>query len=228
MAMFDEFNKTQQFADQKGTVGFVGPKPTEGVTRLPGPHYILENAAYGVAEQEKRTRAADAAAADRWFQGPEQASEPSPYAPAETDFDSEYGPPGVPLLLAVARSSVAEHQSDFQPAPEHLMYGVQGDPSMWLSEDMPATDNDQFLGAAGASGAGGPGSLPMLQMDATEASMMFPPPPAPQPVPNGTHAPGPPAQFVHSQPGMFMDGYPGQYPDGNVSSAPYMQGTNFG
>lgn len=257
--MFAEFNKTQKFADQKGTVGFSGSKTTNGVTRLPGPHYILENANYGVMEQEKRTRAADAATADRWFrstsqqqqqQEPQQPEESS-YTPPETDFDSEYGPPGVPLLLAVARNSVGMDQPEPQPGeqslPQQNMYDLEKNGTllmqekMWLSGGMAAADSSQgFLGAAGAPGAGGPGALPMLQMDPTDpTSMMFPPPPAPPPgqgqvgmgemgagqgpMPQGQHG-GPQQQYIQTQTGIYMDGYGGQYATGTgAEQAAYMQ-----
>lgn len=222
-AMFAEFNRTQKFADQSGTVGFVGPKIT-GVTRLPGPHYILENANHGVVEQENRTRATDAAAADRWFRGPEQVNEPSPCTPPppEIDFESEYGPPGVPLLLAVARNAEGD-----QPGPQLKMYEVEKDSSMlmaermWLSGGMRGDSVEgQYAAATGDDGPDGTGALSMLSAD---PDMMFPPPPHPQ-IPNGASVNAPPLQFMPTQPGMFMNGYAPQYTDaGAADPAAYMQ-----
>ena len=189
--MFAEFNKTQKFADQTGTVGFSGSKTSNGVTRLPGPHYILENANYGVIEQEQRTRAADAATADRWFRSknsqnqpsPGRPGEPSPYAPPEADFDSEYGPPGVPLLLAVARNSVGMDQPELQPGQESMppqnMYDLEKNGALlmhektWLTGGMATPDSNQSFMSADQ------GSLPMLQMNAGNVEGIMFPPPAP-------------------------------------------------
>lgn len=234
--MFAEFNKTQKFADQKGTVGFSGSKTTNGVTRLPGPHYILENANYGVIEQERRTRAADAATADRWFsaqQQQQQTETSTPYTPPEADFDSEYGPPGVPLLLAVARNSVVEQQAGEQALPSQNMYDLERDGAlfmqekMWLSGGTATPDSSQsFLGSSGAPGADGPGAVPMLQMDPTDpTSMMFPPPPPPPQVGQGQMPQGQPQQqqYIPPQPGMYIDGYGGQYAPGtSAEQAAYM------
>lgn len=236
MAMFEEFNKTQKFADQKGTVGFVGTKTPSGDSRLPGPHYILENASFGVVEQEKRTRAGDAATADRWFKGPQQEKAPSPASmPTSGDFDATYGPPGLPLLLAVARDATAEHSTG-RPMPEHNIYDMPRERTMptqdkaWLPSGYSGSVNDQYLGASGASGAGGPGSLPMMQqMDAPELGMVFPPPQAGQQPPNKSRTTNVPEQYVPpQQQGVFMNGYPAGYGDGGASSGYMQQPPNFG
>lgn len=240
--MYDEFNKTQKFADQAGSFGFVGPKVAGGASSLPGPHYILEHANFGVVEQEKWTRAADAAAADRWFRGPAQPNEPSPYTPPEADFDSEYGPPGVPLLLAFARNPAIE-----QPGPEGGMYDdMDGDGSaltterIWLSGRMGGPVDGQYLAVPGDAPNDGTGAMSMLPADPT---MMFPPPPPPEAPPGTSVNAGPPAavahppppQFMPTQHGIFMDGYaPPQYADTRAtdsaaSAAAYMQQhTGFG
>ncbi|KAI6783882.1 putative transcriptional regulatory protein-like protein [Emericellopsis cladophorae] len=235
MAMFEEFNKTQKFADQKGTVGFVGSKAPSGDSRLPGPHYILENASFGVVEQEKRTRAGDAATADRWFKGPQQEKASSPaLMPTPGDFDATYGPPGLPLLLAVGRDATAEHSTG-QPMPEHNIYDMPRETTMptqdkaWLAPGYSDSVNDQYLGASGASGAGGPGSLPMMQqMDAPELAMVFPPPQAGQQLPNKSRTTNVSEQYVPPQQGVFMNGYPAGYGDGGASSGYMQQPPNFG
>src|SRR5690606_14927895 len=103
---------------------------------------------------------------------------PSPYTPPEADFDSEYGPPGVPLFLAVARNSAIE-----QPGSEGGVYDdTDGDSSapmteIWLSGGMGGPVDGQYLAVPGDAGNDGSGAMSMLPADPT---MMFPPPPPPQ------------------------------------------------
>lgn len=219
--MFAEFEKTRKFADQKGTVGFSGPRGRGGANRLPGPHYILENANSRVVEEEKRTKASNAAAADRWFSQPKHtdfdqtASYPLPDNTC-TDF-MEYGPPGVPTLLAVARNTGSEPGQDMQN-----MYETERDAAvlvqekMWLSGGMMAPEDDMMVAAAAGMG-------PVMQMGpGTDPSMMFQPP-HPPPGPQGA------PQFMTTQPGMsqpemFITGYAPQY---NGDSTGYMQQGNF-
>ena len=221
--MYAEFKKTRKFAEKRRTASLAGLKATGHAARLPGPHYILENSNHGVVEQEERTRATDAAAADRWFRGPDQANEPSPYTPPEGDFESEYGPPGVPLLLAVAR--VAD-----QPELQQNMFDLEKESTvlmserMWLSGGMGGAVDGQYLTVVGDGSTDGTSSLPMLSAD---HGMMFEPPPQD---PNGASVNGPPpSQFMAPQPGMYMNSYAPPYSDaGGPSSGGYMQQAGFG
>ena len=231
LAMYAEFNKTRKLALQKTTASFTGPKAAAPIiSRLPGPHYILENSNHGVVEQEERTRATDAAVADRWFYGPSQVNEqPSPYTPPEANFESEYGPPGVPLLLAVAHVAepVQRHTNMFDLEKEAPVLMPE---RMWLSGRMGGSVDGQYLTLVGDGTTDGTSALPMLSAD---QGMIFDPPPQD---PNGASVnaqqpppPQPPPQFMPPQPGMYMNGYAPQYSDaGGASSGLYMQQAGFG
>lgn len=231
--MLAEFNKTQQFAEQKTSAGLGGSKMMGGATRLPGPHYILEHAHDRVVEQEKRINAANAAVANRWFHGPKESDEPAFYTPPELDFDSEYGPPGVPMLLAYARNDEAE-RPDTQ-----IMHEADTDSAMlmqkiWLASGltdpaaMAGLSNEQLLDNSHVAGAG---ALGMLQMNPQDPSMMFAPGPPNPHAPQGPPHPQFMAAATAAQPGMFMDQYAAQYAhdaNGNPEQAAYMQQPSFG
>ena len=234
--MLAEFDRTRKFADQKGTVGFSGSKPSGGVTRLPGPHYILENANYGVVEEERRTKASAAAAADRWFKGPKQDDEPDAASPpGEESYDTEYGPPGIPMLLAVARNAGSD-----QPKEDvHNIYDLEMEAMalmqerMWLNGGMmPPDSGGQMMVVPSAAG------MPVMQqIGATDPGMMFqPPPPLPPPpshppsAPPGAPMHGGPSPFMPPPPaGMYMGEYAHhQYPpEANGAPASYMPPNNY-
>lgn len=206
--MVEHFDKTRKFADQKTPAGH-SHSNTAGDTRLPGPHYILEKAFQGTVEEEMRSKAGDAAAADRWFRTPQPSSEPIAYPLPEGGFDIEYGPPGLPIFLAQARgvSIAATEIAETQPN----MYDAANDLLSMSNKMVPMPDygmmpnaNHQLLAQEG---------IPLMHMDGAADSALFHPAPHPQ--------------FLPPQQGMFLDGYAGQYTDGQTDST-YMQQTNFG
>lgn len=229
--MLAEFDRTRKFADQQGSVGFVGSKPSVGVTRLPGPHYILENANRGVVEEERRTKASAAAAADRWFKGPKQEDEPAAFSPPEENYDSEYGPPGIPMLLAVARNAGSDQpKEDVQNIYDlELEAMALMQERMWLNGGMMPSDNGQMM-FANTSG------LPVsMQLGATDPGMMFhPPPPLQQQQPphpssanSAPHHDGTP--YIPAPPtnGMYMGEYTPHYAESNGAPPGYLQQSNF-
>jgi hypothetical protein len=186
--MMAQFDKTRTFADERGTAGFSGS--SLNANRLPGPHYIFENANSGVPEQDKRTRATEAAAANRWFRET-KASPSSPlgsvngaYTPPGSEYEMEYDPPGVPAFLAAARFYDREQPGgggDDMGMDAYDSYrneGMQLPDKAWLNDGM----------------------LPTVSLeeapDAADPAIMFPPP-----------------HFIPPQPGVYLGNYPPQYPD---------------
>lgn len=224
--MLAEFDRTRKFADQQGSVGFSGSKASVGITRLPGPHYILENANRGVVEEERRTKASAAAAADRWFKGPKQEDEPAAFSPPEENYDSEYGPPGIPMLLAVARNAGSDQpKEDVQNIYDlELEAMALMQERMWLNGGMIPGDNGQMMSYANTTG------MPMMQLGATDPGMMFHPPP---PLPPPTHPPSANGAPIHHgaapfippppPPGMYLGDYGTQYAESNGAPPAYLQ-----
>lgn len=232
--MYENYNRTSKFAEQNNGRGFVQPNAQGGSSRLPGPHYILENAHQRVAEQEARVRASDAATADRWFRGPVADDPTSPYSPAEADFDSEYGPPGLPLLLTLIHNPVVE-QTDGPEAPPRQVFPMEDNPDMmhakgWVNGSAAGgapPQGGQFM--SDGSGLNHGGSV--VPINPTDAGIMFPPP-APGPITNGQQqTPNPqPPPFMPPQAGMYMGeyGHHQQYADAGPDSSAYMPQASFG
>lgn len=227
--MLAEFDRTRKFADQQGTVGFSGAKPSIGVTRLPGPHYILENANHGVMEEERRTKAGAAAAADRWFKGPKQDEQADAFSPPEDNYDSEYGPPGIPMLLAVARNAGSDQpKEDVQNIYDLEMEAMAiMQERMWLNGGMMPPGSGHMAYVTSAAG------LPVMQLGATDPSMIYQPPPPLPPLPhapsaNGGPMHGGPAPFMPPPNGIYMGDYAPQYGEANGAPPPtYMQQPGF-
>ncbi|KAH7162379.1 fungal transcriptional regulatory protein [Dactylonectria estremocensis] len=101
-AAVEQFYQTRMYADQK-PLGQSPRSNTTGRTRLPGPQHILETAFVLPIEEVWGHMPNDAAAAAQWF----GASRPSTQSDTELiedgEFDVEFGPPGLPMLLAEAQ-----------------------------------------------------------------------------------------------------------------------------
>lgn len=209
--MVREFDKTRQFADQKGTAGFAGPQACKN-TRLPGPHFILEGAQAGTREEEQRSRAGDAAAADRWFAAT-QSSAIGPFATSRHDaeHDTEPRPPGLPIFLARARGTSPSPDAAFNP------YFDDDDDSAMQGQMWPIPEMNAMV----------PVSHPM--MPAGGLSMMPPGGQSDGHIFQQTSAPPPQqAQFIPPPQGIFMGGYPSQYQGGHADTSTYMPQTSFG
>lgn len=180
-----------------------------GSGRLPGPHHILENAFMGTVQDEQRSKAGDAAAADRWFRTPQPSNDLVSYPLPGGDFDIEYGPPGVPMFLAQARG-VSLGASD-----NPNVYDAANDLLSMSSKMIPVTDFGGMMPPGNPLGLA-PDTIPLLHIDSTGEAGMF------QPQQASSHA-----QFLPPQQGMFMDGY-GQYTEGQPDSTTYMHQSGFG
>ncbi|KAF7543730.1 hypothetical protein G7046_g9942 [Stylonectria norvegica] len=210
-AAVEQFDKTRKFADQRAIGGLPSSKTT-GITRLPGPHHIVENIFMGTVEEEQRSKAGDAAAADRWFRTPQPSGELVTYPLPEGGLDVEYGPPGVPVLLAQARGV------SLGPTPSLNMYDAANDLLSMSSKMVPMPDFNGMMPPGNTLGLTSDG-IPIMQMnDGGHGGMFQPQSQPPQPHP----------QFLPSQHGMFIGGYAGQYADGQSDPAPYMQQNTFG
>ncbi|KAI9166673.1 transcriptional regulatory protein [Paramyrothecium foliicola] len=211
-AMVREFDQTRTFADLRGTAGFAGPQACKN-TRLPGPNFILEGAQAGTREEEQRSRAGDAAAADRWFSTP-QPSPNKPFAASRRDaeLDAEPRPPGLPMFLARARGTSPSPDTAYNPYfDDDDDFAVQG--QMWpvpeFNAIMPVSHS--MLPAAGIS---------MVPIGGAPDGQAFQPTSS-APPPSQAHFMPPPPQ------GMFMGGYTGQYQGGHNDPS-YMPQTSFG
>ncbi|CAI6092085.1 unnamed protein product, partial [Clonostachys chloroleuca] len=219
-AMFEEFERTRRFTDAKDAYRNK-LKATDSSARLPGPHYILENANHGVAEQDQRARASEAAVAKRWFNEPKQQAEPIAYPPPDLDFDMEYGPPGIPMMLAVARnpdSGRSDNNVNFLYDGDREATALLQD-KVWLNGGIIAPDSGQMAYVATHAG------VPFMQIGSTDPNMMFPPPqpppPPPSTLPHSTTTP-----FVPSQAGIYVDTWAAPSYD-NLHSASYMRQPDF-
>lgn len=174
--------------------------------RLPGPHHILESAYTGAIEEERRSKAGDAAAADRWFRTPQPSSDTVAYPLHEIGFDIEYGPPGVPVFLAQARGV------SLGDADTVNLYDAANDLLSMSNKIIPMPDYNQGMIPPGSHHLIAPDGVPLMQLDGTGEPAMFQPQAAP---------PHPP--FIPQQHSMFIDGYAGHYSDGQPDPTAYMQ-----
>ena len=190
-------------------------------TRLPGPHFILENANNSVAEQEMRVRAADAATADRWSRHAPQQQQPSDHQArppqdsySESEVDSDFGPPGVPLTLAAARTfnidpEVGGPQGFYNPQQQALALQQ----NLWLADPLaaPSDTTVQWMGAVSTAA-----SVPVLHGMST-ANVVYP---GPQSSSHYMQVP----ELLGSQP-MFLNGFPAYSSGVGEDQQPYPQDT---
>lgn len=213
--MVAEFDRTRKFADQRGSSGFLGNNKAGGATRLPGPHFILENTHAGVVEDEKRSRASEAAALESWFGMPHAPSpnEPAPYEVADMEYDGEDGPPGLPVFLARARAAEASRgeqpPSMYEDDSQQMMEIA---PKPWTIPEL----NEMLSGNPHLLGSDG---MPLIHSEGTPDMSMFQHPPPLNAMP---------PQFMqqHQHVGMFL-GYPQQFPPAPPEPT-YMQQSSFG
>lgn len=161
-------------------------------------------------EEEQRSKAGDAAAADRWFRTPQTSNEPVAYPLPEAGFEVEYGPPGVPMFLAQARG-VSLGTTDTLN-----MYDAANDLLAISSKVMPMADFNGMMPPGNPLGLA-PDTIPLMHIDGSGDAAMF----------QSQQQPPQHTQFIPPQPGMFMEGY-GPYTSGQTSSGTYMPQTGFG
>ena len=210
--MIQDFDRTHTFQDQKRALGFMGPKSSTD-SRLPGPHFILDNAQTFTERDEQRAKAGDAEAAAQWFgRQPEGSSLAEPvgnFGLSELEAEIHAGPPGIPMFLAMAEG--------IPQAPSETMKMYQTDDNLlvmlgkewgkeWMAPQMDdmLAPNQQLMGAS---------SLPLMHLKPPQDPNMFQQQPA---------QPQPGSEFIPPQQRMYMRGYPTQYPTDPTSTASYL------
>lgn len=163
----------------------------------------------GTIQDEQRSKAGDAAAADRWFRTPQPSSGLVTYPLPEGGFDIEYGPPGLPMFLAQARGV------PLGTADNPNIYDAANDLLSMSSKVMPMADFGGMMPPGNPLGLA-PTTIPMLHIDSTGDAAMF-----------QTQQPQSHPQFLPPQQGIFMDGY-GQYTDSQPDSSTYLHQGGFG
>lgn len=199
----EEFDKTKSVLDQRSADGGYRSR-TDGDNRLPGTDSLLASIATGTMEDPMRNLSIDVPSTDRWLHSPQVqtgAALQYPTSPASS-FGIEPGTPGIPLLLAQARTG------SMDSSEMAAMY--ESDNSMMGLADLTgaAPDANPLLA---------PNEMPMMQMSGSIDPAMY------QQAP-----PGPSPGFALAQQGMFMDGYTGQFANEHRGPHGYGQPTGYG
>lgn len=147
----------------------------------------------------------DSSSADRWLHTPQLppngAALQYPTSPTSS-FGIEPGTPGIPLLLAQARTA------SMDPSEMAAMYDSDNT-MMGLADLTGALSNGNALLSHN--------DIPLMQLNGSIDPAMY------QQAP-----PGPSPGFVMAQHGMFLDGYTGQFANGHRDPNSYGQQTGYG
>ncbi|PHH76716.1 hypothetical protein CDD80_1313 [Ophiocordyceps camponoti-rufipedis] len=205
-ALLEELDKSRKMADQRCADRAFRPR-ADGDYRLPGPDSLLASIATGTMEETRRSHAIDMAiGADRWLraaQMPTAGALQYPGSPHGAGFGVEPGTPGIPLLLAQARTASMD--------PSELAAMFESENAMMDMADLTGAlpDGDALMPA---------GDMPLMQMDGSIDPAMY------QQAP-----PGPSPGFLMAQQGMFMDGYGGApFANGHGDPSSYGPQTGYG
>lgn len=203
-ALVDEFEKSWKEADQRSVERLHRPR-MDGDNRLPGPDSLLESIASGIKEEEPRRHlAVDTTSADEWLRSSQlSTSGPLQYSSSPAHgLGLEPGTPGIPLLLAQARTA------SMDPSEMSTMYDYD-------NTLMALTD---FTGALPDGNSLMPtNDMHLLQMNGSIDPAMYHQAP-----------PGPSPGFVMVQHGMFADAYTGQYANGQADATSYGHAPGYG
>ncbi|KAM4057059.1 fungal zn(2)-Cys(6) binuclear cluster domain-containing protein [Hirsutella rhossiliensis] len=181
--LVEEFDKSKRVADQRCADRAFRPR-TDGDNRLPGTDSL--------------------SGADRWFHTPQMPTGPAlqyPTSPASS-FGIEPGTPGIPLLLAQARTA------SMDPSEMAAMYDSDNT-IMGLTDLTGALPDGNPLMT--------PNDVPLMQINGSIDPAMY------QQAP-----PGPSPGFALAQQGIFMDGYTGQFANGHREPNSFGQQTGYG
>ena len=171
-----------------------GVKPPENV-RLPGPHYVLENALVEEVGDEESDRRRTASVADRWFRNRPLAERKRSEADTDKKLSYDFGRPEIPFFLAQARGCNTITQPE---APSQERYRAMTSPPMESGSFLPQVTNY--------------GLMPHTPLPPQQgfAAMAIDPNMDPHLIPD-IH---PQHQLpVDVQQGTFLSPYPNQYPD---------------
>ncbi|KJZ72888.1 hypothetical protein HIM_07651 [Hirsutella minnesotensis 3608] len=203
-ALVEEFDRTGKVVDHRSADGS-GRLRSEGDQRLASTDALLAGVAAGTMEESRRAMIMDDGNADRWFRAsqlPLNSGNPQYTSPTASSFIIEPGTPGIPVLLAQARTASldpSEMSSIYES--DNAMMGL-GDLTGSLPDStamMPTND------------------MPLMQMGGSIDPAMY------------HHAPpGPSPTFTLGQQGMYVDGYGGQFANGHADPHNYGQQAGYG
>ncbi|PHH69229.1 hypothetical protein CDD82_7905 [Ophiocordyceps australis] len=200
-ALVEEFDRTRKVADQKYSDRVFRPRP-EGDSRLPGPESLLESVAAGTMEDPRRQLTLDASSADHWLRSSQQSPGATLSYSQSPRFEVEPGTPGIPLLLAQARTgSLDPSESSAAFEAGNAMMGLAD-----LNANLP--DGHSLMA---------PGEMSHSHMNGSIDPAMYHQAPS-----------GPSNGFMMGQHDMFIDGYNGHYANGHGDQNHYGQHAGYG
>ncbi|RDA87587.1 hypothetical protein CP532_4005 [Ophiocordyceps camponoti-leonardi (nom. inval.)] len=202
--LLEDLDKSRKMADQRCADRAFRTR-TDGDNRLPGPDSLLASIATGTMEDTRRSLAVDTAgAADRWLraaQVPAAGTIQYPGSPHGSGFGVEPGTPGIPLLLAQARTASMD--------PTELAAMFDSENAMMDMADLTGAlpDGDGLMPA---------GDMPLMMDGSIDPAMYQQAPPGPSP------------GFLMAQQGIFMDSYGGSFTNGHGDPGSYGPQTGYG
>ncbi|PNY23821.1 transcriptional regulatory protein [Tolypocladium capitatum] len=202
-SLVDEFDKTRRVAERRPEDGMHLPI-MDAEYRLPGPESLLENIAAGIMEDPTRHPAIDSLGSDRWLR-PSQLSigEAFPYSGPQTGgITMEPGTPGIPILLAQARTALMD--------PSEM-------PAMYDGDNTTMTLTDLTVALPDGNAPMPPSDMSILQVNGSIDPAMY------QQAP-----PGPSPAFMMAQQDVLMGGYSTQYAKGQGDQKMFGQQPGFG
>lgn len=167
-----------------------------GDGRLPGPDFLLESVAAGTLDDLPTNVATDTQGSDRWLRSsqPHNGGSSNSSNSPSGGFVIEPGTPGIPILLAQARSASMDPSEMCGPDTDTSMVGM-GSVTDALPNGHPMAP---------------PNGLSMMPMNGGIDPAMYQ---------QAQGVPG--AAFMMAPQGVFMDGYGGQYMNGQQGPPSY-------
>ncbi|OAQ89329.1 fungal transcriptional regulatory protein [Purpureocillium lilacinum] len=194
-ALVEHYDKTKKVSDG------LSPDRTfqlraNGDGRLPGPDFLLESVAAGTLDDLPTNVATDTQGSDRWLRSsqPHNGGSSNSSNSPSGGFVIEPGTPGIPILLAQARSASMDPSEMCGPDTDTSMVGM-GSVTDALPNGHPMAP---------------PNGLSMMPMNGGIDPAMYQ---------QAQGVPG--AAFMMAPQGVFMDGYGGQYMNGQQGPPSY-------
>ncbi|KAJ6446607.1 fungal transcriptional regulatory protein [Purpureocillium lavendulum] len=193
-ALVEDYDRTKKVSDGRSPDRFQLRSDMDG--RLPGPDFLLERVAAGSMDDLQTVLAVDSQGSDRWLRSSQLQTGGSSHSSGSPSggFAIEPGTPGIPILLAQARSASIDPSE---------MGGVDADtPMIGMSTITDALPDGHPMAP--------PNGMSVLPMNGAglDPGMYQQAPPGPTP------------GFMMTPQGVFMDGYAGQYMNGGGQQGP--------
>ncbi|KND95066.1 putative transcriptional regulatory protein PB1A11.04c [Tolypocladium ophioglossoides CBS 100239] len=198
-SLVDEFDKTRKVAEQRPEDKMLLPM-MDADDRLPGTESFLESIAAGIMEDPMRHLTIDSPVTDRWLRSSQMSiGEAFPYSNPQTGgIMIEPGTPGIPILLAQARTASMD--------PSEMPTTYDGDNTTMELTDLTGSLPDGNVSMP-------PNDMSILQMNGSIDPVMY--------------QQAPPA-FMMAQQGVLTNGYATQYAKGQGDQKNYGQQPGFG